>query len=55
MKGRELIQWIQDNKAEDLPVKVKHVGGKDEEDVEPEVKLSIVGTDQLQYKKYFLI
>ena len=55
MKGRDLIKWIEENHAEDLVVKVKHVGGKDEEEVEPEIKTSIVGTDQLQYQKYFLI
>lgn len=59
MTGRELIKWIQDNRAEDLPVHVRHVGATDEEEVEePEIRTTIVreqSSDQLKYGKYFLI
>lgn len=55
MKGKDLIDWIRKNNAEELPVKIRHVGGKEEEEAEPEIKISIIGTDQLQYQKYFLI
>ena len=59
MTGKELIKWIQDNKAEDLPVMIKR--GKNEqkemitkEDLEITVKIS-GDENQGQYKKYFLI
>ena len=59
MTGRDMIKWIQDNKAEDLPVMIKR--GKNEqkemitkEDLEITVKIS-GDENQGQYKKYFLI
>ena len=59
MKGRDLIRWIQENNAEDLPVMVRHVGAKQKETVtenDLEIKVSIAeGNGQLEYKKYFLI
>lgn len=59
MTGRDLIRWIQENDAEDLPVHVRHVGAEEEVEVEaPEIRTSIVreqSTDQLKYGKYFLI
>ena len=58
MTGRDLIQWIKDNRAEDLPVMIRRQGEKEktivnEEDLE--IKMSIQGGEQLEYKKYFLI
>lgn len=58
MTGRDLIKWIQNNQAEDLPVMIRRPGEKrkeivDEEDLE--IKVSIAGGQQLEYKKYFLI
>lgn len=58
MTGRDLIQWIKDNRAEDLPVMIRRPGEKEktivnEEDLE--IKMSIQGGEQLEYKKYFLI
>ena len=58
LTGRDLIKWIQDNKAEDLPVMIRRPGEKQKEMVEESdlgIKLSIAGGDQLEYKKYFLI
>lgn len=58
MTGRDMIKWIQDNKAEDLPLRIRHIKpGEDEvmEATAPEVKVSIVGTEQQEYQKYFLI
>lgn len=59
MTGRDLIKWIQDNKAEDLPVMIKR--GKNEqkemitkEDLEITVKIS-GDENQGQYRKYFII
>lgn len=59
MTGRDVIKWIQDNHAEDLPVMVRHVGAEKKEIVtqeDLEIKVSIVGSNnQLEYMKYFLI
>ena len=58
MTGREMIRWIEDNHAEDLPVRIRHIKPGEDEVMEvdaPEVKVSIVGTGQQQYQKYFLI
>ena len=59
MTGRDLIRWIQDNKAEDLPVMIRRPGEQKKEIIEKEdleIKISIAGNDnQLTYKKYFLI
>ena len=59
MTGRELIRWIQDNHAEDLPVMIRRPGEKQKEVVNEDdldIRVSIAGGDnQLEYKKYFLI
>lgn len=58
MTGRDLIKWIQDNQAEDLPVMIRRPGAAEKEiitDKDLELKVSIAGNDQLEYKKYFLI
>lgn len=58
MTGREFIQWIIDNKAEDLPVMIRRPGETQKEVIEEkdlEIKVSIQGGEQLEYKKYFLI
>lgn len=58
MTGRDLIKWIQDNHAEELPVMIRRPGEKQKEIVDEkdlEIKISIAGGQQLEYKKYFLI
>ena len=60
MTGRDMIKWIQDNKAEDLPFLIRRPGQKDEETLKEEdleIKVSVVEgrNGQGQYKKYFLI
>lgn len=58
MTGRDLIQWIKDNRAEDLPVLIRRPGEKEKETVSEkdlEIKVSIGGGEQLEYRKYFLI
>lgn len=58
MTGADLIKWIKDNHAESLPVMIRHVGAKQAEEVEKddmEIQVRIVGGEQLEYKKYFLI
>ena len=58
MTGADLIKWIKDNHAESLPVMIRHVGAKHAEVVDEhdlEIKVSIAGGEQLEYKKYFLI
>lgn len=59
MTGKDLIQWIHDNQAEDLPVLIRRPGEKQkeivtEEDLEIRVSIS-GGGQQMEYKKYFLI
>ena len=58
MTGADLIKWITDNHAEDLPVMIRRTKDKQKEVIEEkdlEIKVSIAGGDQLQYKKYFMI
>ena len=58
MTGRDLIQWIHDHQAEDLPVLIRRPGEKEKETVSEkdlEIKVSIGGGEQLEYRKYFLI
>ena len=58
MTGRDLIQWIKDNQAEDLPVMIRRPGEKEKDlitEQDLEIKVSIAGGDQLEYKKYFMI
>ena len=58
MTGKDLIEWIQSNNAEDLPVMIRRSRDEPKEIItekDLEVKLSIAGGDQLEYKKYFLI
>lgn len=60
MTGRDMIKWIQDNQAEDLPFLIRRPGQKDEETIKEEdleIKMSVVegSNGQGQYKKYFLI
>ena len=60
MTGRDMIKWIQDNKAENLPLLIRRPGQKDEETIKEEdleIKMSVVegSNGQGQYKKYFLI
>ena len=60
MTGRDMIKWIQDNQAEDLPFLIRRPGQKDEETIKEEdleIKVSVVEgrNGQGQYKKYFLI
>ena len=59
MTGRDLIRWIQENQAEDLPVMIRRPGETQKEIVTEQdlgIKVSIAGgNNQLEYKKYFLI
>ena len=59
MTGQDVIRWIQENHAEDLPVMVRRAGSEKKEIVTMEdlqTKISIVeDKNQLQYKKYFVI
>ena len=60
MTGRDMIKWIQDNQAEDLPFLIRRPGKKDEETIkyeDLEIKMSVVegSNGQGQFKKYFLI
>ena len=58
MTGRDLIKWIHDNQAEDLPVMIRRPGERQKEiitDKDLEIRVSIAGGEQLEYKKYFLI
>jgi hypothetical protein len=58
MTGRDVIKWIQDNHAEDLPVMIRRSKGEPKEIVtekDLEIKMSIAGGNQLEYKKYFMI
>ena len=40
--GRELIEWIQKNHAEDLIVHIRNTGGNEVESSEPDLKCSVV-------------
>ena len=57
MTGRDLIKWIQDNNAEDLPVHIRNTGGADVPIKEPELKSSIVEdkNGQQEFAKYFML
>lgn len=58
MTGADLIRWIHENNAEDLPVMIRRPGEKEKEVVEESdlgIKLSIADGDQLEYRKYFMI
>ena len=58
MTGRDLIDWIQSNHAEDLPVMIRRSRNEPKEIItekDLEIKVSIAGGEQLEYKKYFLI
>ena len=58
MTGADLIKWIQDNHAEDLPVMIRRPGEEKKEIVNEDdlkIRVSIAGGRQLEYKKYFLI
>ena len=58
MTGSQLIDWIRDNHAEDLPVMIRREKNERKEVVEEkdlEIKVSIAGGEQLEYKKYFMI
>ena len=59
MTGRDLIKWIQDNQAEDLPVMIRRPGETVKEMVtekDLDIRVSIAGDGrQMEYKKYFLI
>lgn len=58
MTGADLIKWITDNHAEDLQVMIRRAKDQPKEVIEEkdlEIKVSIAGNGQLQYKKYFMI
>ena len=58
MTGADLIRWIHDNNAEDLPVMIRRPGEQQKEVISEkdlEIKVSIAGGEQLEYKKYFMI
>ena len=58
MTGRDLIEWIQSNNAEDLPVMIRRSRDEPKEVItekDLEIKVSIAGGEQLEYKKYFMI
>lgn len=59
MKGKDLIKWIQENHAEELPVMIRREKKAQKEYVEQndlEIKVSVCGDEnQMQYRKYFLI
>ena len=58
MTGRDLIEWIKSNNAEDLPVMIRRAKNEPKEIIteeDLEIKVSIAGGEQLEYKKYFLI
>ena len=58
MTGADIIKWIKENNAENLPVMIRRPGEKQKEIVteeDLEVRVRIAGGEQLEYKKYFLI
>ncbi len=57
MTGRELIEWIRKNHAEDMVVHVRNTGGREVEEEDPEVTVSVVeGRDgQLRSDRYIMI
>lgn len=58
MTGADMIKWIKDNHAEDLPVMIRRSKDQPKEVIEEKdlgIRMSIAGGDQLEYKKYFMI
>lgn len=57
MTGRELIEWIRRNHAEDLVVHIRNTGGEDVEGAEPDVRCSVVCEDDGQERvdRYIMI
>lgn len=57
MKGRDLIEWIRKNHAEDMVVHVRNTEGRVVDGDNPEVTVSIVeGRDgQLRSDRYIMI
>ena len=57
MTGRELIQWIHENHAEDMVVRVRNTDGRVVAGDKPEVTVCIVeGRDgQLRSERYIMI
>ena len=58
MTGRELIEWIKKNHAEDLQVHIRNTGQAEVLVDKPDVKCSIVyekGTGQQMFDKYIMI
>lgn len=57
MTGRELIEWIRKNHAEDMVVHVRNTDVREVEGEDPEVTVSVVeGRDgQLRSDRYIMI
>ena len=58
MTGADLIKWIQENHAEELPVLIRRHPHEQKETItekDLEIRVSIAGDKQLEYKRYFLI
>ena len=59
MTGEDLIRWIRENNAEDLPVLIRRPGNTEKETIKKEdleIRIRIAENEnQLEYKKYFLI
>lgn len=57
MTGRELIEWIRKNHAEDMVVHIRNTEGREVEGEDPEVTVSVVeGRDgQLRSDRYIMI
>lgn len=57
MTGRELIEWIRKNHAEDMVVHIRNTDGREVEGEDPEVTVSVVeGRDgQLRSDRYIMI
>lgn len=57
MTGRELIEWIRKNHAEDLVVHIRNTDGREVDGEDPEVTVSVVeGRDgQLRSDRYIMI
>ena len=57
MKGRDLIEWIRKNHAEDMVVHIRNTDGRVVDGETPEITVSIVeGRDgQLRSDRYIMI
>ena len=57
MKGRDLIEWIRKNHAEDMVVHIRNTAGRVIDGETPEITVSIVeGRDgQLRTDRYIMI